>query len=283
MPAFTLRTLALAMSAALGLLAAAPASAAPKKKCPYDQMVDESGHCVGMFGCPDGMIPIPETTFTMGKQGAKDNQGPAHKVTLSPYCIDRTEVTNKAFRACVAAGACKAPIYNAELCNPLHADRDDHPANCVTWDNADAFCRWAGKRLPTEAEWELAARGKDGRRFPWGNGGPTKARVHASTNGRWLTKTAPVGSLPKGASPWGALEMSGNVCELVADFFADRYPDGDVSNPTGPRVGTLRICRGGSLNNRDGASLSATFRRRGYLPGSTDELTGLRCAAPPQR
>jgi len=77
--------------------------------------------------------------------------------------------------------------------------------------------------------------------------------------------------------------MSGNVCELVADFFADRYPEGDASNPTGPRVGTLRICRGGSLNNRDGASLSATFRRRGYLPGSTDELTGFRCAAPPER
>ncbi|TNF22955.1 MAG: formylglycine-generating enzyme family protein [Deltaproteobacteria bacterium] len=276
-----LRMLTVTTCAAVAVLSAAP-DALAGKKCPYDQMRDEHGHCVGIFACPEGMIPIPETTFTMGKAGARDDQGPAHKVSLSPYCIDRTEVTNAAFRDCIAAGACEKPTYDEERCNPLHADRDAHPANCVTWSNAEAFCRWAGKRLPTEAEWELAARGKAGRRFPWGGGGPSKRNVHASMNGRWLTETAPVGSYPKGASPWGALDMSGNVCELVADFYAP-YTADDVQNPTGPKLGTLHICRGGSLNNRDGASLSATFRRRGYATGSTDELTGLRCAAPPKR
>jgi len=274
------KTLILTTFTAFGLVAVAPGASAAKK-CPYDQARDEHGNCVGIFACPEGMIPIPETTFTMGKKGARDGQGPAHQVSLTRYCIDRTEVTNEAFRECIAAGACKKPDYDEERCNPLHADRDEHPANCVTWENADAYCKWKKQRLPTEAEWELAARGKAGRRYPWGGGAPNKRRVHASTNGRWLTETAPVGSYPRGASPWGALDMSGNVCELVADFHGP-YSKEKVHNPTGPEKGFLHVCRGGSLNNRDGASLSATFRRVGYSPGSTDELTGFRCAAPAQ-
>jgi len=274
-------TLLITVATALGLLASPRASAAPKK-CPYDQAVDPSGHCVGLFACPDGMIPIPGVSFTMGKAGAKDDQGPAHKVSLSPYCIDRTEVTAKAYRACMAAGACQAPVYDEARCDALHEERGDHPANCATWDAADGYCRWAGKRLPTEAEWELAARGQDGRSFPWGNAAPSKARVVASLNGRWLTDTASVGSVPQGASPWGALDMSGNVCELVSDYYAEYAADA-VTDPKGPASGKLHVCRGGSLNNRDGDAISTTFRRVGYSTGSSDELTGFRCAATPAR
>lgn len=253
-----------------------PAEAARGKKCPAGQVADGK-HCVGDHACPDGMVPIPGLTFTMGDAKAKDHRAPARKVTVSPFCIDKTEVTTTAWRACEASGACPR-IERDTLCNVDDDAYADHPINCVTWEGADAFCRSVGKRLPTEAEWEAAARGTDGRRWPWGNARPTIRHAHWTTGGKWRTRTAKVGSYPRGASPFGVLDMAGNVCELVADHYGP-YPDRDEVDPSGPDSGAYRICRGGSLNNRDGDALSATFRRMGYRPGSTDELTGVRCAA----
>ncbi|PIE19433.1 MAG: hypothetical protein CSA66_02360 [Proteobacteria bacterium] len=234
---------------------------------------------VGADGCPEGMVRIEAGTFTMGKRGASGDRGPAHEVTLSAYCIDETEVTVAAYRRCVDGGGCEAP-REGKHCNFGLGGREDHPVNCVTWAQADRYCRWIGGRLPTEAQWERAARGDDGRRFPWGSARATRRRAHFS-KGAWLTDSLPVKSLPKGKSPYGLWQMAGNVCELVSDYYAERYPERPVTDPQGPDSGSRRVCRGGSFNNRRADAISTTFRRRGYSPGSTDELTGMRCAADP--
>jgi formylglycine-generating enzyme required for sulfatase activity len=143
-------------------------------------------------------------------------------------------------------------------------DRPAHPINCVDWDQAMAYCRWKGKRLPTEAEWEYAARGNDGRIFPWGNEAPSAKRLNVcgsecaamakrELSAEWpayyndddgWAATAPVGSYPEGASPFGALDMAGNVAEWTADWYGV-YSTKAETNPQGPRTGTSRVSRGG--------------------------------------
>ncbi len=176
---------------------------------------------------------------------------------LSGYCIDRTEVTVAAYAQCVAAKGCQpAPLtVNASwskgdeavawsrFCDGERDDLGDHPVNCVDWNNAATFCEWAGKRLPTEAEWEHAARGNDGRMYPWGDappsaellnvcGGECVALVSRVLAQAWIgmytgddgaASTAPVGSYPAGASPFGVLDMAGNVWEWVADRRGDAH------------------------------------------------------------
>ena len=201
------------------------------------------------------------------------DEHPQHEVTLSSYCIDTTEVTVAAYAACVAAKRCSAaPLTTnlstllakdvkrySRLCN--RNDRPDHPINCVDWDRAVAYCTWQGKRLPTEAEWEYAARGNDGRVYPWGNEAPNGKRLNMcggkcvgvatrelpmetvpDGNGDW--DTTPVGSYPEGASPFGALDMAGNVAEWTADWY-DSYATQAETNPQGPSRGTSRVTRGG--------------------------------------
>ncbi|HEX2685437.1 MAG TPA: SUMF1/EgtB/PvdO family nonheme iron enzyme [Kofleriaceae bacterium] len=136
--------------------------------------------------CPKDMVPVPGATFTMGNpEGADSMTGwPQHAVTLTGYCIDITEVTVADFGQCVAGGKCTAASEPGtgsyeSLCNGTRPDRQDHPINCVTWNQAVAYCAAVGKRLPTEAEWEYAARGGDGRRYPWGNDRPNETRVNA--------------------------------------------------------------------------------------------------------
>jgi len=290
----TMWAAAVVVVAAWALLGVAPpAEAQSKKRCPEGQVADGQGRCVGDHTCPEGMVPIPAGTFTMGLRGAKDDRGPTREVTVSAFCMDRTEVTTGAWLACERAGRCDParrltlpPGYEGEpprsFCNIDNLDREgisDHPINCMSWANADQYCRAQGKRLPTEAEWEYAARGSDNRRFPWGNQRPTRQHGHWST-GRLLVDTAPVGTYPRGASAFGLLDMAGNVCELVADRYAARYPSEAQSDPRGPATGDERVCRGGSLNNRDADAISATFRRRGSMVVG-DDLTGFRCASDP--
>jgi formylglycine-generating enzyme required for sulfatase activity len=256
------------------------------------------------------MVPVPAGMFRMGSpDGTGDtDEHPQHEVTLSVYCIDKTEVTVKAYAACVAAKGCSAAPLTvswsgvsaddvkrySRFCN--REDRPDHPMNCVDWNQAAAYCTWAGKRLPTEAEWEYAARGTDGRAYPWGNEAPAATRLNAcgsecvamarrelnldwkkmyDASDGWET-TAPVGSFPADASPYGALDMAGNVVEWTADWYGP-YSAAAVTNPRGAKSGTFRVLRGGAWNSTGAGHVLAANR---HWDGASDRLNdvGFRCA-----
>ena len=259
--------------------------------------------------CPAGAVLVPGGAFRMGSpdgEGAPDEH-PRHAVTLSAYCIDRTEVTVAAYAACVAAGACSAPAMTVnwssysgnelkrfnQACNGT--DRPSHPINCVDWVQAAAYCAWKGGRLPTEAEWEYAARGSDDRIHPWGSAPPSARRLNAcgaeclaaaSRDGTprkalyddddgWPT-TAPVGSYPEGASPFGVLDMAGNVWEWTADWYGP-YPEAAQTDPLGAATGTSRVSRGGSWTS--GGAETARATDRDWLDPEIREATlGFRCA-----
>ena len=172
------------------------------------------------------------------------DEEPVHPVELEAFWIYQTEVTTSQYRACVEAGACMPPALLEFYHDPLF---DDHPVVYVDWYSAEAYCAYAGGRLPTEAEWEKAARGTDGRIFPWGDSVECgKANLKGCTQGL----TAPAGVFLEGASPYGVLDMAGNVGEWVADWYAPEYYQVSPSvNPTGPEEGEMRVARGGSWKN----------------------------------
>jgi len=198
----------------------------------------------------DGMVPVPAGQFLMGcnaevDEECLDDEKPGRRVALKAFEIDATEVTAARYAACVAAKACskegltmpfvdgKDDAKLASYCNWQKKNRQQHPINCVDWSQANAYCKWAGKRLPTEAEWERAARGTDGLLFPWGNSAPYLVKLanvadeaarkvfpewrHTGGYDDGVVGTAPTGSFPDGASPVGALDMIGNVWEWTAD------------------------------------------------------------------
>jgi serine/threonine-protein kinase len=239
------------------------------------------------------MIYVPEGTFWMGA-GENDPGGddvrPQHEVYLDAFWIDQTEVTNAQYGRCVSAGACDPPEHHGSLTREDYyddAEFGDYPVLAVTWYQADGYCRWAGKRLPTEAEWEKAARGTDKRLYPWGNEfdgtrlNSCDVNCEAeSRNADWddgHADTAPVGSYPAGASPYGALDMAGNVREWVADW-ADTtyYSRSPQRNPTGPESGTNRVDRGGAASDTDWSTL-VTYRGIDPPEGSFTDI-GFRCA-----
>ncbi len=270
--------------------------------------------------CPRGMVPIPGGKFFMGsdEKDALPFEKPAHKVVLSPYCIDRFEVTVEEYVACSAGGSCRRAASTNEgwdqevtraqhtaydpLCNAKFEDaRRDHPINCVSWDMADTFCRTRGARLPTEAEWEFAARGPDGRKYPWGDDEPTAKRLNACgaecvawgkahgvpaetspsmyKDDDGYPTTAPVGSFPEGKSRYGVEDVVGNVWEWVADWYGP-YPDAsdgrEWNNPKGPDDGDRRVIRGGAWNGTQAAWVRPTFRYRAK-PGMLSHGIGFRC------
>jgi formylglycine-generating enzyme required for sulfatase activity len=259
--------------------------------------------------CPADMVAVPADTFQMGSiEGSGDtDERPRHLVTLSPYCLDRTEVTVAAYAACAAAGACLPPPLTVNWpsysiddvrrfsawCN--RGDRPDHPINCVDWGQAVAYCAWKERRLPSEAEWEYAARSDDDRIYPWGNGAPTPRRLNAcgsecTSFGQqggiaWKTlhggddgwpTTAPVGSYPAGASRFGALDMAGNVWEWTADWYG-AYTDAAAADPQGPPSGTSRISRGGGWSS-GGAHSARAADRDWFDPAVREASLGFRCA-----
>jgi len=245
----------------------------------------------------DGMaqVLVPAGSFTMGNNYSKEDEKPEHSVWLDSYWIDTYEVTNGQYAKCVSEGACYPPDYrNSESNDIYYGNRsfDDYPVLFVSWHDADKYCQWVGGRLPTEAEWEKAARGdKDTRIYPWGDfyAGNYANLCDRNCTLSWSDKgvndgyrdTAPVGSYPDGASQYGAMDMAGNVCEWVADWYQkDCYINKqDWSEPQGPATGYQRVLRGGSWYD-DTVYLSVSVRL-GYDPNKSFYDVGFRCVSEP--
>jgi formylglycine-generating enzyme required for sulfatase activity len=257
------------------------------------------------------MVRVPGGKFFMGSDDDQATERPAHQVSVTSFCIDVNEVTVAEYKACSDQGECKrAPLANdwdgmnahdAHLFDPLCNARDDtrskHPVNCITWDMADRYCRAHDARLPTEAEWEFAARGPDGRKYPWGDAIPDATHLNAcgkecvewskkngittiegmySADDGWAG-TAPVGSFPAGRSRYGVADLAGNVAEWVADWYAP-YTEGAQIDPKGPATGKMRVVRGGGWNASYGSWVRPTFRYRD-TPDKRSYNIGFRCAA----
>jgi formylglycine-generating enzyme required for sulfatase activity len=248
----------------------------------------------------DGMVQVfvPAGSFRMGAMDANSSPDelPDHAISLDAFWIDKLEVTNAMYFACVQAGACEPPDeFNSESREKYFNTDEfaDYPVVYVTWEDANAYCAWAGKRLPTEAEWERAARGDDFRIFPWGD---DRATTSFANFNRKVGDTTRVGSFPAGAGPFGTLDQAGNVWEWVSDFYDPNYYGLSVgANPTGPlsalNVHTQqRVTRGGSfqdvendirLANRgyaSGSNLDANLDSAEYHGESSSKI-GFRCAA----
>jgi formylglycine-generating enzyme required for sulfatase activity len=219
---------------------------------------------------PPNAVRIEGGSFAMGWNDPESLAMPITRVTLSAFSIDRTEVTVAAYAACVKAGKCTA-AETGPLCNASVAGRDQHPINCVNWLQAKAYCEAQGQRLPTESEWEFAARGAAGHAYPWGDEPPNAARA------RWNAKdgTEPVGSHPSGATANGVQDLAGNVFEWVEDGWYD-YPGSSVTNPRHP-TGEGRIFRGGGWYDTSANALRSNFRSRSVETFRGYGL-GFRCA-----
>jgi formylglycine-generating enzyme required for sulfatase activity len=223
---------------------------------------------------------IPAGTFLMGSDSGAADEQPVHRVAGPAFSMDRFEVTNGRYQACVESGDCSAPalISSATRSNYFSTKAyDDFPVIHVSWAQAVAFCEWAGGRLPTEAEWERAARGTaDSRIYPWGDSQPdcTKANFAGCVG-----DTDRVGKRPAGQSPYGLFDMAGNVWEWTADWYeASYYSRSPEQNPTGPDAGHLKVMRGGCWVS--GASSLRTTCRKAELPSLWAPNVGFRCVYP---
>ena len=247
------------------------------------------------MGSTDEQLDYTVELCTQYYEGCKldwfRREQPVHTVTLDGFWIDRTMVTNAQYQKCVEAGACEPPgeseedeggeAYDAYFGDSAY---DDYPVLYVNWHQAEAYCTWAGGRLPTEAEWEYAARGPEGTLYPWGNefDGTRLNYCDANCAYDWLDGTvddgyaaiAPVDAYPEGASWCGAVSMAGNVWEWVADWFGP-YPAEDQVNPTGPDTGDFRGLRGGAFES--GPNFVRTTTRNRGRPNNRDEFRSFRC------
>ena len=241
---------------------------------------------IGRDGAP--MVFIPAGPFPMGvpagsRDGGRDEH-PNHEVFLDAFHIDRYEVTNGRYLEFVRVTGHRKPQH------PTNAKRNlwqsgmmpetiaDRPVINVDWHDADAYCTWAGKRLPTEAEWEKAARGTDDRRFPWGDVEPTDRQLNYLQ--RWIGEKTlmPVGSYEAGQSPYGVHDMAGNVFEWVADWYDPHYyAKSPGQNPKGPKSGSRKVVRGSGWQSE--APTVRIFTRFGSDPKERNESTGFRCAS----
>ncbi len=251
------------------------------------------------------LVHVPGGTFTMGYSRGERDERPERRVFVSAFWIDQTEVTAARFSRFAEAVGYRSTaekegwawVWDASLKqgkggwrqergatwrNPGGRGSDwgkmpEQPVSQVSWHDAVAYCRWAGRRLPTEAEWERAARGEDGRKYPWGNArDPMRANLKDGEDG--FPEVAPVGRFPQGASPFGALDMAGNVWEWVADWYGARaYEKMAERDPRGPASGKTRVVRGASWGSP--IDWAGTYNRYHRLPDYRNNKIGFRCAA----
>lgn len=199
----------------------------------------------------DGMLlhKIPAGPFMMGSENGDPDEKPAHQVTLDAFWIDETEITNRMYTLCVAQSKCQPPADKNSLTRkPYYGESHyaDYPVMNVSWNDAKTYCEWAGGELPSEAQWEKAARGPSGRTYPWGE----SIDCFSANYNNCSADTSKVGAYPNGRSFYGMADMAGNVAEWVADWYSDSYyASAPSSNPPGPDSGEGRVIRGGSLAN----------------------------------
>lgn len=229
------------------------------------------------------MVLIPAGQFQMGSPAGAADELPVHTVVLDAYYIDLYEVTNANYAACVDEGVCLPPSQSASLTRESYYgnyDFVDYPVIFVDWSMAQTYCEWRGGSLPTEAQWEKAARGDDMRTYPWGEG------IDCTLANLWIDgstcvrDTVMVGSYPSGISPYGLFDMAGNVWEWVLDWFdPGYYANSPAENPTGPPSGELRVLRGGSHGG--GPIQQRTTTRGRQLPSKGYDYAGFRCVQAP--
>ncbi len=252
--------------------------------------------------CPDGMAPIAGGKLAMGSADGESDERPVHDVQLNAFCIDLSEVTVAQYDACAKDGKCPAPSKAVEwsgiqshdhtawdgFCNEGKPDRTTHPMNCVTWEEARAFCKHQDKRLPSEEEWEMAARGTDGRVFPWGGQAPFSTLLNAcgtecAAKGKLLdiewsalyqgddgwVSTSPVRTFPAGRTPDGVFDLGGNVSEWTASAFCP-YPGTNCTSE-------VKATRGSSWTSDEMREARATSRAKASPNARTADL-GFRCA-----
>ena len=218
-------------------------------------------------------VTIPAGKFLMGSENGDDNEKPVHNVYLAKFQIGKYEVTNRQYAQCVKSGICVGT-------SDVGKGKDLHPAVNVTWYDAKSYCEWVSGRLPSEAEWEKAARGTDGRTYPWGENIDCLLANYHSKDDRTnacVGDTTSVGSYENGKSPYGVYDMAGNVMEWVSDWYSDTYYGQSLfENPTGPESGHYRVLRGGSWNGDSYAARSTS--RSGYDPIQAQGIVvGFRC------
>lgn len=196
-----------------------------------------------------------------------------HQVVLSPFFIDKYEVSNKRYKTFMDATGHPAPAY----WDDRRFNKPNHPVVGANWYDAKSFCEFEGKRLHTEAEWEKAARGPDGRQFPWGNSKPTPEHANFAIDWKGIKSLRPAGSTPKGKSYYGIEDMAGNAREWVQDWYHPQsYLRGPLRNPKGPENGILKVVRGGSWHNGVN-DIRVPSRGKGGFALKTDGI-GFRCA-----
>lgn len=226
------------------------------------------------------MVKIPAGPFLRGSLpgSGRVDEFPQTKIHLDEFLIDKYEVTNHQYTEFLVATGHREPLnVHGEV--PLSQEEGiDHlPVVQVTWNDAEDYCLWIGKRLPTEAEWEKAARGNDGRIYPWGNSAPTKDLANYDREWDDANALNLIGTLPAGASPYGVQNMAGNVREWVQDWYAeDYYKESPDRNPPGPGSGLLKVVRGGSWHSLE-ADIRTASRGKGGFALKTHGV-GFRCA-----